>query len=181
MVADPIPAPVTCGCVAGVVAPPTINTLAGTVTLDVSLLSRFTVTPLAGAACDRVTANVADSPSPTVVVAGTLIVGIVVTVTVAVALAMFGALAVIVTGPPAATPVTVTVALVAPAAKLTVAGTVALVGSLEIRPTVKPPAGACPPVRFSVRFPVVPTVIVRLAGEKLMVGALTVTVPLPDV
>jgi hypothetical protein len=75
-VADPIPAPVTCGCVAGVVAPAAIKTLAGTVTLVVSLLARFTVTPPAGAGCDRATANVADCPSATVVVAGTLITGV---------------------------------------------------------------------------------------------------------
>ena len=181
MVADPIPAPVTCGCAAGVVAPAAIKTLAGTVTFVVSLLARFTVTPPVGAACDRVTANVAENPSATVVLAGTPIEGGGVTVTLAVALVMPVALAVIVTGPPAATPVTVTVALVAPAAKFTVAGTVALLGSLELRLTVKPPAGACPPVKFSVRVPVLPTLIVKLAGVKLMVGALTVTVPLPDV
>jgi hypothetical protein len=180
MVADPIATAVTCGCVAGVVLPAAINTLAGIVTLVVSLLARLTVTPPAGAACVRVTAKVADRPSPTVVVAGTLIDGGGMTVTLAVALGMPVTLAVIVTGPPTVTPVTVTVALVAPAAKLTVAGTVATAVLLELRFTVKPPAGACPPPRFSVRFPVVPTVIDRLVGVKLMVAD-TVTVPLPDV
>src|ERR1700730_11285744 len=101
-----------------------METLADTVTLDVSLLARFMVTPPAGAACDRVTAKAADKPSPSVVFAGTLIT-MLATFTVAVAFVMPVALAVIV-AEPEATPVTVTVALVAPAAKFTVAGTVAL-------------------------------------------------------
>jgi hypothetical protein len=77
MVADPIPAPVTWGCVAGVVAPAAIKTLGGTVTFEVSLLVSVTVTPPAGAVCDRVTAKGVDwQPSPTVVLAGTLITGL---------------------------------------------------------------------------------------------------------
>ncbi len=94
------------------------------------------------------------------------------TVTLAVALAMFGALAVIVTAP-AATPVTGTDTLVVPVPKLTVAGTVATVVSLELRFTVSP-AGAGAD-RFSVRFCVALPLIVRLPGEKLIVvgGAAT--------
>jgi hypothetical protein len=180
MVADPIATAVTCGCVAGVVLPAAINTLAGIVTLVVSLLARLTVTPPAGAACDRLTANVGDRPSPRVVVAGTLIDGGGMTVTLAVALGMPVTLAVIVTGPPTATPVTVTGTLVAPAAKLTVAGTVALLVSLELRLTVKPLAGACPPARFSVRVPVLPTTIDNGDPVKFSVAD-TVTVPVPDV
>jgi hypothetical protein len=157
MVADPIPAPVTCGCVAGVVAPGAMETLGVTVTLERSLLSRVTITPPAGAACDRVTANVADCPSPTVVVAGTLTDSTACTVTLAVALGIPGALAVIV-AEPAATPVTGTGTLVAPATKFTLPGTVALLGLLELRVTVNPPAGAGAD-RFSVRFPVLPTMI----------------------
>src|SRR5437762_2962306 len=53
MLADPIPAPVTCGCDAGAVAPAAMETLAGTVTLLVSLLNRLTVKPPAGAGDDR--------------------------------------------------------------------------------------------------------------------------------
>src|ERR1700730_3930843 len=102
------------------------------------------------------------------------------TVTLAIALAMPGALAVMV-AEPAATPVTVTVALVAPAVKLTVAGTVALLLSLELRFTVKPPAGACPPGRFSVRGSGLSGLIDNGDPVKLMVGEFTVTVPLPDV
>src|ERR1700738_1227808 len=83
-----------------------------------------------------------------------------------VALVMPVALALIVTGPPTATPVTVTGTLVAPAAKLTAAGTVTLLVSLELRVTVKPPADAGDD-RFSVRFCVAPTLIVSGDPEKL--------------
>lgn len=109
--------------------------------------------------------------------AGTVIIGV--TVTLAVALEIPVALAVIV-AEPMATPVTGTCTLVAPAAKLTVAGTVALVVSLEPRLTVNPLAGACPPDRFRVRFPIVPAMI-DSGPAKLIVGALTVTVPLAEV
>ena len=64
------------------------------------------------------------------------------TVTEAVALVMPVLLAVIVAGPPAATPVTVTVAEVMPAAMLTVDGTVAMPVLLELRLIVRPPVGA---------------------------------------
>jgi hypothetical protein len=168
-VAEPMPAPVTCGCVAGVVAPAAMETLAGTVTLDVSLLTRFTVRPPAGAGADKDTVNVADCPSATVVVAGTLIAGIAPTFTVAVAFARPVALAVMV-AEPIATPVTGTGTLVAPAAKFTLAGTVATAVLLELRLTVKPPAGAGP-VRFRVRFPMLPTVIDNGDPVKLIVSA----------
>ena len=74
-----------------------------------------------------------------------------------------------VTGPPTATPVTGTVTLVVPAAKVTVVGTVATAVLLEFRLTVKPPAGA-DPERFSARFCVAPWAIVALVGEKLIVS-----------
>ena len=168
--ADPIPAPLTCGCVAGVVAPAAMETLAGAVTLVVSLLARFTVKPPAGAGADRVTVNALDWPKPSVVRAGTLIDRETCTVTLAVAFAMPAALAVIVTGPPAATPVTVTGTLAAPAAKFTVAGTVVTPVLLEFRLTVKPPADAGVD-KFSVRVPVEPALIVRGDPVKLIVGA----------
>src|SRR5689334_17764598 len=68
------------------------------------------------------------------------------------ALAMFGALAVIVVVP-AAKPETGTITLVPPAGKTAVAGTVALLASLEFRVTVKPPAGARPPLRVNDKTP----------------------------
>src|ERR1017187_363767 len=146
--------PVTNTCVADVVAPAAMKTLAGdTVTFDVSLLARLMVTPPVGAIANRDTGNVLNPPIPTDTLP-TMIVPREPTVTLAVAGSMPVALAVIVTGPPPiATPVTVTVALVAPAAKFTVAGTVATPVALEFRLTVKPPAGAFPVVRLSVRVP----------------------------
>lgn len=178
MTADPMPAPVTCGCVAGVVAPVATKTLATErVAFDASLFVRLTVTPPAGAAWAKVTASVADRPNPTVVFE-TLIPGRVDTFTVATAFAMPAALAVIVADP-AATAFTGTLALVAPAAMLTLAGTVALVASLETRFTVKPPTGAVPPLKLSVRFPEAPTVSDNGDPAKAMAGGVTVTVPVP--
>ena len=176
----PIPAPVTCGGVAGVIAPWRIVMVAGdTVTLPPSPLTRLTVKS-DGAGAERIMERAVDWPSSTVV-AGMPIWGITTadTFTVAVALWIPVALAVIM-AEPAATPLTDTVALVAPAAKLTVEGTVALVASLELRLTVNPPAGACPPERFSVKFPVPPGATASGDPAKLIDGAGTVTVPLAD-
>jgi hypothetical protein len=89
-----------------------------------------------------------------------------VTVTLAVALATLGALAVNTTDP-ADTPVTGTATLVIPAPKPTVAGTVATAKLLEFRLTTSPArAGAD---RFSARFCVAIPLSVRLPGEKLIV------------
>jgi hypothetical protein len=74
MFAEPRFTPVTVGCVAGVVAPALIVTLADEiVTFVVSLLDRFTVTAL-GAGVGRVTANVAVLPNPSDVLAGSRII-----------------------------------------------------------------------------------------------------------
>jgi hypothetical protein len=86
-----------------------------------------------------------------------VIVRVFTTVTVAVAGAMLAALAVMV-AEPAATPVTGTVAVVAPTAKDTVPGTVAAAGLLELRFTVTPPAGAAADkvsVKFCVAVPII--------------------------
>jgi hypothetical protein len=101
------------------------------------------------------------------------------TVTLAVAVPKFGVLAVIV-AEPCATPATVTLTLLAPAAKVTVAGTVATPVLLELRLAVSPPAGAIPD-RFNVKFCAEFAPIVRLAGEKkLLPPPVTVcTCPLP--
>ena len=101
------------------------------------------------------------------------------TVTCTVAFAIPAALAVIL-AEPYATPVTGTVTVVAPAANIAVAGTVTKLVLSELRFTVNPPAGACPPVRFSVRLPEAGRVIV-IGPAKAMIGAGTVTVPTPDV
>ena len=61
MVAEPIPAPVACGCVAGVVAPAAIKTLVGAmVSFAVLLLLRVIVTPPLGAGAANVTGNGVD-------------------------------------------------------------------------------------------------------------------------
>jgi hypothetical protein len=89
----------------------------------------------------------------------------------AVALAMFGVLAVMLTEP-AATPVTGTATLVAPTPTVTVAGVVATVGSLDVRVTANPAEAGTD--RFKVRFWVEAGVIVRLAGQKLIEVAVVV-------
>ena len=96
-----------------------------------------------------------------------------VTVTPAVVLAMFIALAVIVTDP-ADTPVTATDTLLAPVATLTTAGTVATAALLVLRLTVT--AVVAGTDRFSVRFCVADPLIVMLAGEKLIVVGVTLPV-----
>ena len=161
------------------VPPCGINTLAGdTVTFDVSLLASEMKTPPAGAGLVNVTGNDICWPGARTTPIGRSM--SLTTFTVAVALAIPVALAVIV-AEPAPTPVTGTFTLFVPAANVTVAGTVATPVLLELRLTVKPLAGACPPVRFNVRFPVAPTLSVSGDPVKLIVGADTVTVPLPDV
>lgn len=145
MLAVPGLTPVIWGCATGVVWPAAMTTVAGEmVRVLVSLLDRVTVTA-EGAACGRVTANAVELPIPTVGLEGTPIVPAVATVMLAVVLGRFGAavLAVMVLAPNP-TPVTTTLAEVAPVAKLTLAGTVATVGVPELRFTVKPPAGAGP-------------------------------------
>jgi hypothetical protein len=74
---------------------------------------------------------------------------------------------------PAATPVTGTDTVVAPAAKLTDAGTVATAGLLELRLTTSPDeAGAD---RFIARFCVAVPPMLMVAGEKLMATGAVVT------
>jgi len=126
-------------------------------------------TPPGGAGLPSVTGKLALLPGATV----TLEIMVMpppagcVTVTAALVLAIFAALAVIVTEP-ADRLVTGTETLLAPAAKLTVAGTVAMLELPELRLTVSG-AGASAE-RFKVRLPVETPLIVRLAGEKLIVN-----------
>lgn len=174
MAVDPPLIPLTVAEARPLVAPCGMETLAGhTVAMEGLLLASVMETPPAGATAANVTGKLTEPPAAIVTVAGTTMppdVDIVwVAVTLAVALAMFGALAVIVTSP-APTPVTGTDALVLPAAKLTVAGTVATVGSVELRLAVSGAAAGAE--RFSVRFCVVPSLTVRLPGQKLIVVAL---------
>jgi hypothetical protein len=91
MFADPKFTPLTCGCVAGVVCPAAILTVAGdTVTFVVSLLLSVTVTPPDGAGVPKVMVNAVDWPGPTAMPVGRLIVPGAVTVTLAVVSATFG-------------------------------------------------------------------------------------------
>ena len=168
MVTEPRFTPLTKGCVAGVVAPAVMNTVEDTVALVVSLLLSVTVTPPAGAPVGSVTVNAAEWASPTVTFDCRAIPPAVTTLTLAVVLAMEGALALI-TVLPTCTPVTGTLTLVAPAANVTVAGTVAIAGLAELRFTVRPAAGAGPD-SVSVRFCVVGPTMVRLLGEKPMLA-----------
>jgi hypothetical protein len=167
MVADPALMPLTCAGVAGDSVPPAMKTLSVTVTFEVSLLVSVTVTPPAGAGAGKSIASTADCPNVTVVLAGRRMAADDVMVTPAVALEILVALAVIVADP-AATPVTGTATLVVFAPKLTVGGALATPALLELRLIVNPPPGAGAD-RISVRFCVAVPVIVRLAGEKLMV------------
>ena len=109
-------------------------------TFEVSLLCRVTVTPPGGAGVPSVTGNGTDWLGARVVLAGTDIEPC--TVTFAVASGIFGRLLAWMIAEPPATPVTATDVVVAFAAKLAVEGTVATPVLLELRFTLRPPAGA---------------------------------------
>ena len=82
---------------------------------------------------------------------------------------------------PAAKLVTVTLAVVALAANETVAGTVATLVVPELRLIVSPPDGASPPAKVNVKLPELLLPMLRVDGEKAIVGAVTVTVPVPEI
>jgi hypothetical protein len=135
-----------------VIVPSDTKTVDGnTVAIEGLLVASVIKTPPAGAAVPNATGKGAVSPGVTVTFAGRSIPGTtgIVTVTLAVASGMFGALARIATVP-ALTPVTGTDTVVAPVPKLTAAGTVATVGSLELRVTVSPVGAGAD--RLSVRL-----------------------------
>lgn len=169
MVAAPKPKPVTNGCANGVVEPwrkTTFDRL--TVTFDTSLLTKLTKRNV-GAGCAKLTLKAVDSPTPTTTPEATMMSAVGLTVTFAV---VFGRLAgalelAVIVVAPTDTPVTGTVALAAPAAKVTLAGTEAAPVLLEARLMVSPAgAGA---ERFSVRFCVDVPTTVRVDGVKLIV------------
>ncbi len=167
--ADPAPRPLTCAGVCENVFPAAMKIAGVTEAVVRLLLARETVTPPAGAGALNETASVADWFTPTVKLAGREIApaDTLVTVTMAFAPAIPGALAVILTEP-AEMPVTVTDVLVTPAPKLTVAGTVATAGLLELRFTASPVESGAESCKT--RFPVALPLIVRLPGAKLNVG-----------
>ena len=134
MLADPRLLPVTCGWVVGVVDPAAMVTLAGEiVTLEVSPLLNCTVTPPAGAAAGRVTANAVDCPRLTLALAGRLMLPPELTVTLAVASGTFGEALAWITVLPTDTPVTCTDTLFAFAGIVAVEGTVATAVLSELR------------------------------------------------
>ena len=121
-------------------------------TLEVSLLDRLTVTPPGGAGEERLTANMVDCPRDATIPGARTTAPAACTVIAAVALAMFGAAALaVMVALPCAMGITGTLTVVAEAANVTVAGTVAASVLLDVRFTVKPPAGAGPD-RFNARF-----------------------------
>ena len=149
------------------------------VALDGSLLVRTTyVEPADGRA--RVIGKSTVVLGAMVIVAGTMKSTALapVTVTLAAASARPGKLAVM-TAAPAATPVTGTATVVAPAVILTEAGTVAAAELEELSVKLRPPAGAAAD-RVSVRFCVLAVLSDRVAGVKLIV-AVTLTVCEPVV
>jgi hypothetical protein len=92
-----------------------------------------------------------------------------VTVTPAVVSARPGSALAWIVADPVATPVTGTVTLLAPDAKVTVGGTVATAMLLELRLIMTPPDGAGTD-RFSVKFCVAVPMIVPVGGEKASVA-----------
>lgn len=83
MFAEPNATPATWGCTDGAVEPAGIKTVGDEiVTFDESLLTRITVTPLAGAAVPIVTGNAADCPGASVIPDGNEMLAELTTVTV---------------------------------------------------------------------------------------------------
>src|SRR5215471_7988599 len=107
-----------------------------------SVLLKVTVTPPGGAATGRVSGNAVRVPSTAVTPEGSPIGPALTTETFAVVSGMNGGWLAWITDEPRLTPVTCTFAVVAFAANVTLAGTVATAVLLELRPTVRPPAGA---------------------------------------
>jgi hypothetical protein len=156
-----------------------MNSVAGNaVATEDALLANVILTPPAGAGAPNETGRLTVFPAATTTVEGSRMPPAAgcVTVTLALAAPTFGALALIVADP-AATLVTATATLLAPAAKLTDAGTVATPGALELMLTVRGEEAAAE--RLSVICCVATPFIVRLPGEKLRladgVGPLPVT------
>jgi hypothetical protein len=180
MLAEPRPTPVMVGCAVGVVCPAGIVILgAEIVTFEVSPLARLMVMS-ATAGLERLTANVAEVPNPTVGLDGSVILSGAVTTTLVVAAVTVVAtgVAVIVAGP-AATDVIGTFTVVAPAAIVTLAGTVATPVLLETRFTLRPLAGAAD-VIFKATFCVLIPVIVTVGTANVKV-VVTFTAALADV
>src|SRR5262249_51450898 len=147
----------------------------GTVTLEVSLLSRLIVTG-EEAGVGRLTANATAWPRLTAKLAGTPIVWNC-TVTLAVASGTFGSALPRITVEPAATPVTGTVALLGPAGIVTDVGTVAIPVLSTLSAIVTGTGVTADKLTVAIWVPV--PVIVMLGGEKVIVPV-TWTEAVPD-
>jgi hypothetical protein len=169
MFALPMLTPVIVGWVVGADWPAAMLTVGGEiVTLLASLLCRVTVRAV-GAGVPRVTENIAVPPKFTAALDGSVMVPGDVTVTVAVASAIFGKLPAWITVVPGVTGVTVTVVVVCPEPNVAVAGTVATPGALDERLTEMPVAGAGAD-RVKVRFCAVVPTMVRVGGVNATVA-----------
>lgn len=158
--------PVSVGWTDAVMEPSGMKTVVGLMpTFDVSLLLNVIKTPSEGADLERLIGMRRCSPTARVRPEGRMMSRPEVTVTPADAPETLGAPAETV-AEPGATPFTATLALVAFAAKETVAGTVTAAELLELRLTVRPPAGAGTE-RFNCRFPMPTPGMVRAGGAKL--------------
>jgi hypothetical protein len=181
MAADPKLTPVTCGCVAGVVAPPATKTLDGDIiTFEVSLLASVTITPSAGAGGVSESGNTTDSPGSVVTFVARLITDRMATRTAAEPLTYPDALAVIVAAP-TESPVSVKAPLELPSSIMMLGG---CKSTMPLGPdesvNVTPPDGAA---AFRMILPVIvresPTVSVPSA--RVIFGGTTLTVAVPEV
>jgi hypothetical protein len=172
------------GCVSGAVSPAAITTEAGeTVSFVVSVLTRLTVTPPAGAGVPRLIGNDAEWPGSTERLEGSPIVPACSTVTLAAVSGINGSALTWITAVPAVTPVTGMERVEGnPPFGRNVKvceATVATPVLLEVTVTLIPPTGALPE-SVSVKFCVEVPTTDRLGGLKVTVAvtcAGTVAVP----
>jgi len=174
--ADPIPTPEIWADTAGVVVPASMKTEGDTMTFEVSALSRVTVTPPAGAADTRVTANGCVCPVTAIVPDGSVMAPSVAAVTVAEPLTYPEDPALMVVVPDDA-PVTVNEPVL-PLGMLMLAGKLTIPTGTADRLTVIPPVGTgALSVMVPVTVFVMPTAV--LLSVSVMFGSVTFTVPDP--
>jgi hypothetical protein len=164
MLTGPTLIPDTCGWITGCVCPSAMKTVGGMNALPGSALVKVTVTPPNPAGEGSRTGNGVDLSIATVVNAGTMIALTETTDTFAVTAAILVPDAVI-TADPGDTPVTATLAVVAPVANVTAGGTDATPVALDDRLIVRPACAG--PLKMTVRVWVVVPAIVTLAGLKV--------------
>jgi hypothetical protein len=162
------------GCIAGMVWPAGMVTLAADMLTRVGSLLASAIVTGPEAAADREMGKATVCPRLMEPPGGRLIVPGLWTVTEAVASAIPGAAAVaVIVVAPAASAVTGTFTVVAPEAKLTLGGTVATAVLLELKFTVRPAVGAAE-ARFSAMFCVMKPFTVT-AGDANVIVVVTCT------